>query len=190
MKRSRSKMIFYSCIFVLLFSGYSYAAEYSLKELIGIALERAERVNISSEELVVSQRQKDRAVSALYPKLSAFGDFKKYTEEQTSGDRTVQPDRSTAWGVRLDQSMSLSGREFKALGAARDGVEKAGHDFHSVKEGYALMVASAYYDLVKANKAVEIVGANLERLKKYRDAAESRMKIGELTKSALLRAEA
>jgi len=42
--------------------------------------------------------------------------------------------------------------------------------------------------VLKAKKALEIAADNMERLTQYRDFAEKRVKVGELTKTALLRA--
>ena len=59
-----------------------------------------------------------------------------------------------------------------------------------MKEQYILSVTNAYYDVLKASRLVEIQRQNVERLTKHRDAASIRLKIGEVTKTAVLRAEA
>jgi len=51
-------------------------------------------------------------------------------------------------------------------------------------------VTSTYYDLLKAKKVVDIARQNVERLTKYRDATSTRLRVGEVTKTTLLRAEA
>jgi outer membrane protein len=170
------------------------AEEYSLEDLYSIALERAERIKISEEDLYISERGKEKALSVLLPKLSAFWDYTKYSEDKTSafGERLIilQPDYSTSWGLRLDQSMSLSGRELTALRISKEIIEKSKYDLYAVRESYLFSVASAYYDVLRAKKALEIARANMERLKKHRDAAATRLKVGEVTKTDLLRAEA
>jgi outer membrane protein len=52
-----------------------------------------------------------------------------------------------------------------------------------------LNIALAYYDVLKVKKALDITESNVERLTKYRDAAQKRLKIGEVTKTVLFRAE-
>ena len=176
---------------VLIFCGRSTAQEYSLDDLYGIALERSERIKISEEDLYISERTKDKALSALLPKLSAFGSYTKYSEDKRSSTGSViQPNDSTSWGLRLDQSLSVSGRELTALKISKEGIEKSRYDLHAVKESYIFSVATAYYDTLRAKKAVEIARANAERLAKHRDAASMRLKVGEVTKTDLLRAEA
>jgi outer membrane protein len=178
--------------FAVLFSQNAFAAEtYSLEDLYKIALERAERIKISEEDLFIAQRGKDKAAAALLPKLSAFGNYTKYSEDKSSSTGAViQPNDSTSGGLRLDQSLSLSGREIIALNISKGGIERSRCDLHAVKEAYIFSVASAYYDALRAKKALEIAKTNVERLTKYRDAASVRLKVGEVTKTDLLRAEA
>jgi outer membrane protein len=166
-------------------------SEYTLEDLYKIALERSERIKISEEDMFIAERQKDKAMSVLLPKLSAFGDYTRYSEAKTSESGWVtQPDWSTSWGLRLDQSLSLSGREFTAFQISKKGLESSRYNLYTVKEEYIFNVSVSYYDVLRAGKAVEIARANVDRLKKHRDAAETRLRIGEVTKTALLRAEA
>ncbi|MFZ6016147.1 MAG: TolC family protein [Nitrospirota bacterium] len=165
--------------------------EYSLDDLHRIALERAEEIKISEEDLYIAERGKDKALSVLLPRLSAFGNYTRYSESKISGSGwTIQPDWSELWGLRVDQSLSLSGRELTAFNISKENIEKSRYDLYAVREDYLLRVSAAYYDVLRAKKAVEIARANVERLTKHRDAARTRVRVGEVTKTTLLRAEA
>lgn len=189
-----SKVIFFICVVliaVMLPAGILPAQEYSLEDLYGIALDRSEKIKISEEDLYIAERGKDKAVSVLFPKLSAFGSYTKYSEDKRSSTGSViQPDDSTLWGLRLDQSLSVSGREITAFNISKESIEKSRYDLRAVREAYLFNVASAYYDVLRAKKAVEIAKTNFDRLAKHRDAAAIRLKVGEVTKTDLLRAEA
>src|SRR4030066_2533177 len=177
--------------FLFVFIPYNISAqEFSLEELYSLALKNSETIKISEEDLYISEREKERAMAVLLPKLSAFGKHTQYSDEKRSATSILQPEYSTSWGLRLDQSLSLSGRELTALKMAKETIVKSGFDLDNVKEGYLLSVASAYYDLLKSKKAAEIARANVDRLTKHRDAAQTRLKVGEVTKTVLLRAEA
>lgn len=177
--------------FLILTSSNLWAQEYSLDDLYRIALERSERIKISEEDLFIAERGKDKALSALLPKLSAYGNYTRYTEEKLSPTGSIiQPEKSRSWGLRLDQSLSISGREITAFKISKENIEKNRYDLYAVKEDYLLNVSSSYYDVLRAKKAVEIAKANVERLTRHRDAASIRLKVGEVTKTALLRAEA
>ncbi|HBU05303.1 MAG TPA: hypothetical protein DEA95_01600 [Nitrospiraceae bacterium] len=185
------KKIVFSMLFIFLSAANCYAVEYSLEDLYKIALERSERIKISEEDLFIAQKGKDKAAAALMPKLSGFGSYTKYTEDKYSPSNTlIQPDDSKSWGVRLDQSFSLSGRELTAFSISKGNIEKNRFDLHAAKEEYLLSVSASYYEVLRAKKALDIAKANVERLTKHRDAASVRLKVGEVTKTALLRAEA
>jgi outer membrane protein len=165
--------------------------EYTLEELYKIALENSEKIRFSEEELYISEQSRDKATSVLMPRLSAFGGYAKYSEEKFSaGGQVIQPQQASSWGLRLDQSLSLSGREITALHISLKGVEKSRFDLFATRESYIMNVTSAYYDVLKAKKFLDIAKANVQRLTKHRDAALVRLKVGEVTKTALLRAEA
>lgn len=178
-------------LFLLFFIPFSITAEeYSLDDLYRLALERSETIKIAQENLYISVQGKDKAISALLPTLSTFVSHTRYNEGKYGATSVLQPEYSTSWGLRLDQSLSLSGRELTALKIANETIIKTIFDLDAVKEEYLLSVASAYYDVLKSKKAVEIVHANVERLRKHRDAAKTRLEVGEVTKTTLLRAEA
>jgi len=194
--RVRIKFIFYiTAVLVMVLSPNIFAAEeYALEDLYRIALEKAERIKISEEDLFIAERGKDKALSALLPTLSAFGEYKRYSEKKESntpvGSFITQPEKSTSWGLRLDQSLSLGGREIISLQISKSGIESGRYNLYAIKEDYLLNVSSAYFDVLKAAKAVDIAKANLERLSKHRDASNARLKAGEATKTVVLRAEA
>jgi outer membrane protein len=168
-----------------------FAEEYTLDDLYRIALARSEIVKVAEENLVISEIGKDKAFSYLLPRLTATGDVTQYSEKKFSdAGSLIQPESGSSWGVQLNQTVSLSGRELTALGISRQFVTKSKYDVTAVREDYLLrFVASAYYNVLMARKVLEIAESNLERLSKYRDAAEKRLRIGEVTKTALLRAE-
>jgi outer membrane protein len=167
------------------------APEYSLEDLYRLALKQAERVKIAEEEIVVAEREKDRAFSFLMPRLTASGDYRRYDQEEIGPTGSfVQPGRSSGFTVRLDQSLSLGGRELTGLRITKTGIQRSRFDLSSVQEDYLQRVAVSYYALFRAKRAIEIQQTNVARLTKYRDASQTRLKVGEVTKTTVLRAQA
>ncbi|MEN6319858.1 MAG: TolC family protein [Syntrophaceae bacterium] len=192
MNGCRISLIVFLCFIITgtMISTNLCAEEYSLDDLYRIALERAEKIKISEEDLYIAERNKDKALSLLLPKLSAFSNYTQYTEEKYKATRTlIQPDNTTSWGLRADESLSLSGRELTALGISRENIIKSRYDLYATREAYLLNIALAFYDVLRVKKVLDITESNLERLTKYRDAALKRLKVGEVTKTVLLRAE-
>ena len=54
-----------------------HAKEYSLDELYRIALERAERIKLSEEDLYIAKTGKDKAMSCLLPKTISLRQLHK-----------------------------------------------------------------------------------------------------------------
>jgi len=176
---------------VFLVSPYSlFAKEYSLNELYTLSLQKSELIRIAEEEVFISERGRDKAVSEFLPTLSAFGEHTRYSSERRRAGVLLQPDYRNEWGLRLDQTLSLGGREITSLRIAGQETERRRLALHSETEEFLLSVASQVYAVLMAKKGAEIAATNLERLTKYRDAAAKRLEVGEVTKTVLLRAEA
>ncbi len=178
----------------------AFAAQYTLADFYRMALKHAERIRISEENLVIAETGKEKAMSLLYPRLSGFSTYTRWNEEKygagsrigpyTTSGSLIQPRETGTWGIRMEESLSLSGKELTALAISRENIRKSAYDLDAAREEYLLNVAQAYYGVLKAGKNLEIADANVERLSTYRDAAEKRLKVGEVTKTVLLRAEA
>jgi outer membrane protein len=167
------------------------AESYCLEDLYKIALISSEKLKLAEQNIALAEIGTDKATSYLYPRLTATGGLTQYSERKyTSAGGILQPDSASAWTIRADETLSLSGREFTALDIARQSVASSRLDVEALREEYLLRyVAAAYYDVLLANRRLEIAEANLERLFSYRDAAKKRLRIGEVTKTTLLRAE-
>jgi outer membrane protein len=191
MKGMKMKSLILSAIFLLLsIPHFASAEEYSLEDLYRLAMDRSEIIKIAEEDLYISQRDKDKALAVFFPTLSAFGYHTRFSEEKRQDGILLQPENTSEWGLRLDQTFSLSGRELTAYKIAGNAINKSEFDLHAIKEEYLLNVSSQYYTVLRAKKGLEISRANVERLKKHRDAAKIRLEVGEVTKTVLLRAEA
>lgn len=173
---------------------------YTLDDLYVKALENSETIKLSEEDLYIAKKTKDKAIAVIFPRLTAFGQYTRFSEEVTQTveimpnvppmETSLQPEWRTAWGLRLDKSFTLNGRELIAYGIAKDRIEMSEYDLNTVKEEYLLSVAAAYYDVLRAEKAKEIALANVKRLEKHKQAVDSRLKIEEVTKTALYRVQA
>jgi outer membrane protein len=187
------------------------AQEYTLSDLYQQALKNSEKMKMAQENINIAQYGKDKAWAILMPRVTAFGTYNRFSEEKynvstsnialpsppfLSGSNAsidtsvlVQPSESVTWGVRADQSFSLSVRELTALKVAGQTITKNEFDLDATKSDFVLIVASAYYDVMKAKKGLEIAAANMERLTQYRNSVEKRLRVGDVTKTALLRSE-
>lgn len=164
--------------------------ELTLADLYSGAITNAERIKLAEEQVKISQTGKDKAHAALLPRFSAGGSVSRFSEDKrTSAGSLIQPESAGNWGVKIEQSLSLGGREFTALNLSEENIAKSKEDLRALREEYLLMVSQSYFEVLRSQKSLEIVRTNLERLKKHRDASEKRLRLGEITKTGLLRAE-
>lgn len=173
---------------------FATAQEYTLRDLYQQALQNSEKMKFAEENVYIARTGKEKAWSLLIPKVTAFGQYNRYSQDKY-GDPpaystvVIQPEQYGTWGVRADQAFSLSVRELDALKIAGKSITKSEFDLYAAREDFVLAVAASYYDVLKAKKGLEIAAANVERLTQYRQSAEKRVKVGELTRTALLRAD-
>lgn len=171
-----------------------HAEEYALSDLYQLALKNSEKIKFADENLYIARTGKDKAWSLLIPRFTAFGAYNHFSESKYGSPPSyssvlIQPSEAGNWGVRVDESFSLSARELNALKIAGQIITKSEYDLTATKSDFILTVAAAYYDALKAKKSLEVAAANMERLTQYRDSVEKRVKVGELTRTALLRAD-
>lgn len=181
-------MIGLSAAFI--FAAQSAAQEYSISEIYQKALQSSETIEMARENIYVAKMSKNKALSLLIPRLTAYGTYNWFTEDKYSPTAImIQPEESATWGIRADQTFSLSARELDALTIAGQSITKSEYDLDTAKSDFLLAVAASFYDVLRAQRALEIANANLERLTKYHHFVETRVKVGELTKTALLRSQ-
>lgn len=169
----------------------SFAEEkLTIYDVFSFALKKAEKIRIAEENIRISEEGTYKALAGLLPTVTAFGKYTEYSESKIVNTQIIQPDRNKLWGLTVEEKLSLGGREFIAFFSSKDNLKKTEAEVTSFKEQYLLKVAQDTYFYLKTKRAVEIAQANVERLKKHRDAAKIRLKVGEVTKTDLLRAEA
>ncbi len=162
----------------------------TLAEAYRLAIENHEYVRMAEEGVSQADANYDKALSQLLPKLNAEGSYTAYSKEVKSGTFTIQPDDSSRIDVKLTQPLYSGGREWAARRQAALTLEKMRLGGKGAQEAVMRAVARAYFGALKAVKDVEIKKAALKRAYERRKVAEARLKVGELTKSAVLRAEA
>ncbi|MBW2218185.1 MAG: TolC family protein, partial [Deltaproteobacteria bacterium] len=139
----------------------------------------------AEKELFIAKKDEDRAFAVLVPRLSAFGEYKKYDE-----DKNALPEYSQAWGARLDQSFTLNGKELTGFQMAKDNIEKSRFDLDAARILYLFNVAATYYTVLKNQKGLEIAESDVKRLKAYKKAIQLRLELKDTPKTELYRAEA
>ena len=168
---------------------------YTLNDLYGMALKQSETIQIAREELLIAEKDKSRALSVLMPRFTAFGGYSISDMEQTTdpdflvGETYDLKTDSLSWGVRFDQSFTLNGKEISALNISKDHISRREQDLNTVRENLLLDVATAYYNVLRAQKGWEIAKASVQRLEKHKESVNARLKVSDVTLTDMYRAE-
>ncbi|WDP88259.1 MAG: TolC family protein [Desulfobacter sp.] len=157
---------------------------YTLKGLCQKANENAETIKIAEENQYIAEQEKERAKSVLFPRATLFGSYLNYkNDEQTSPDTTTM-------GGKLTQSFTLNGRELVAYDVSKKGIERSILAKEAVRSDYIFQVAQAYIQTLSSKRLVEVADAEVNRLTAYRNSVKEKLSVGNVTKTALYRAEA
>jgi len=157
---------------------------YSLQDLCRKANINAETIKIADEDLFIAEQEKKRALSVLIPRATVFGSHLNYKNQDA-----FSPD-STTTGAKLTQSFTLNGRELIAYAVTKKGIEKAGFSKEAIRSDYLFQVAQSYFQTLSAKRKVEIAQADVDRLQTHKNSVTEKLSVGNVTKTALYRAEA
>lgn len=164
----------------------------TLQDAYRMALENNEAIKIAGEGVAQARTNLDKATSRILPSLTAEGAYTKYTSAKTTGPEAVviQADEATRADLRLTQPLYTGGREWATRRQAKILIEKSREGLEGARENIIKATAGAYFGVLKAGKDVEIKRAALKRAAERKNVAQARFKVGEVTRSAVLRAEA
>jgi outer membrane protein len=168
------------------------AAPVTLGEAYALALQSSEDVRIGEEGVRQAEQEERRARSAVLPKLSLSGDYTRTPKKRgVAGSGIIlQPEASYGEEARVEQPLYSGGKNRAGRRIAQQQREAAGNDVRLTREKLLLRVADVFYTVLRAQRNAEIQTSNVQRLKEHRRLAELRYKVGEVTESILLRAEA
>lgn len=181
---------------LFLISGSVHAAQapvaaITLDEAYRMAMAANENVKIAGEGVAQAEANLDKSLSKILPNVTAEGTYTRYSEQQKSASGfTIQPDDSTRADFKITQPLYSGGREWTARRQAKLNVERSREGFDSTRERIIRSTARAYFGVLKAQKDVEIKEAALKRADERNKVAAARFRVGEVTKAAVLRAEA
>ena len=162
----------------------------SLQEAYVLALKNHEAVKIAGEGLYQFQQTRKKAVSSILPALTAEGSYTRFSEEKSSLITVIQPDNALNYSLRLSLPIYRGGREWSALRQAGYMLEAGERGVEITREDIVMIVSQAYFGVLRIQKEKEIKEADLTRAEERSRVVSARFKVGELTKAAVLRADA
>ena len=172
----------------------------TLEQAAQAAMEHYQPFHMAQESLSQLQQQRKEALSALLPTVTLGGALTQRPDAQYSVAQFGLPTGPTSILLfpRTDESLNLTLLQplftgGKAVGGLREATAmmRAGEqELEQNREELLMNVAVAFYGVLKAHKRAELFEAEQKRLEEHRREAEARVKVGDATKTVLLRAEA
>ncbi|MDP2690366.1 MAG: TolC family protein [Deltaproteobacteria bacterium] len=176
--------------FLLLPPSIFAAESITLHDAFRMAMETHEAVSIAGEGVEQARAGQGKALSKFLPELKVEGGYTRYSGEKTVSGFLVQPESSSRVDVTVTQPLFEGGKNLSGRRQAELVADRSRIGLNAAKEGIVRQTARAYYGVLKAESDIEIKDAALKRALERRKVAEARFRVGEVTKSAVLRAEA
>ncbi|MFQ5442652.1 MAG: TolC family protein [Thermodesulfobacteriota bacterium] len=179
-------------LFLLVSHGLAEAAamEVTLEDAYRLAVKSHESVRIAGEGIAQARSGVGKATAPMLPHFTAEGAYTQYNTKKTVSGFLLQPDNSSRVDLTASQLIFSGGTEWNARRAAKLNLRRTRRELDFAKETAMLFTARAYFGLLKSEKDVEIKEAALKRALERRKVARGRFRVGEVTKSNVLRAEA
>jgi len=191
---ARTVSLIFTCLFFYSFSlPHSASAEervISLDDAYRMAFASHERVKIAQENHLQARAGLGKATARMLPAVVAEGSYTKFSEQKGASGFLLQPDETRNFNLRVTQPLFAGGTLWSGRKQARMAMEGSRVGMKATKEAVMLETGRTYFNVLKAERNFEIKEAALKRAGERRKVASSRFKVGEVTKTVLLRAEA
>jgi outer membrane protein TolC len=170
-----------------------------LEEAYQLALANEEQVKIAEHELAKAQLLPWRAVSLLAPRADIAGTFTRNKEEiafsqqptlpgQTGTPSVIRPLESWQGAFVVTQPI-LQPAFLPTLRLGKEAVQQTRQQYGFTMREVLFGVARAYYDALRSREQVRVAGDTLKLTKDELRQAQARFRVGEVTKTDVLRAE-
>jgi len=170
-----------------------------LEEAYRLALTNEEQIKIAERELAKAQLLPWRAYAQLTPNANIVGTYTRNKEEisfireptlpgQTGTPSTIRPGES--WQGLFTVTQPLIQPSFPpSLQLGRDSVRQTLQRYYFTIREVLFGVARAYYDVLRAQQQVTVAQDTLRLTQDQLRQAQARFRVGEVTKTDVLRAE-
>ena len=173
--------------------GAQEARQYSLSQIYRLALRKNEEIKITEEQYHQAGYAITKARSAILPHLSFttlgthYDRSVKFTMDDVSFE--IMPQNAYTMTFSLVQLLYDGSRSRNLYKSAKVNREMTGNNLSLTRQGILLAASAAYYQVTKAEKDVELIRQYLQLAERQLGVAQSRYRVGEVTKTAVLQAE-
>ena len=168
---------------------------YSLEESIAEALDKNWSLKAVEEKIDQAMNVKNQARAEFLPKLSTAYGYTRLSEERTfrsslSGEKiTVGTQDNYAWTGTVTQPLFTGFALVSSFKLAKLGLDQSEMEVELEKLDLTLKTKEAYFNILIADKAVEVAGKDVESRESNVSVARSFHKVGMIPVNDLLKAE-
>ena len=125
----------------------------TLEEVYTKALQANEQVIIAREDVDIARHEKNKAFSALLPGLTAEANYSRRPDEILAAFGNVsRPKEEQVYELRLRQPLYSGGRAMATYQSAKESIKENAEELRVVQENLLFDVATAYYNVLKAQR--------------------------------------
>lgn len=187
MKRS----IFFLFLSIVLFPGAGRAL--TLEEGLKIVADTGRDVKIARSDEDVARSSVSLARSPWLPSVDLYGNetWLRYQPEAKFGTliAPTSQDKFLTYGVRATQILYDFGKTSSSIDAATYGLKAREIETLRAKNRSALEFIIAYYDLLEAEKLLQVAGEDVQRYEAHKKDADVRYNAGVVTRNEVLEAD-
>ena len=187
MKRS----IFFLFLSIVLFPGAGRAL--TLEEGLKIVADTGRDVKIARSDEDVARSSVSLARSPWLPSVDLYGNetWLRYQPEAKFGTliAPTSQDKFLTYGVRATQILYDFGKTSSSIDAATYGLKAREIETRREKNRSALEFIIAYYDLLEAEKLLQVAGEDVQRYEAHKKDADVRYNAGVVTRNEVLEAD-
>lgn len=176
-------------VFLCLGPSHARGDVFKLKEIYERILKQNEEIRKDQLGIDYARGEERKAVSSILPRLEVTGRFDRSPKEVGSSF-VLQARESYEGRIRLEQALYSGGKSWAAIRIAKEVIEDAQNELNITREDTLFKGAQLFYETLKTQKNHEAQKRNVERLLEHRRLSDLRYRVGEVTESILLRAEA
>ncbi len=198
MKRSWYHLIILLSLIIIFISQAALGSEegikiYTLDESIKAALENNWSVKAKEEKVLESEYAEREAKSGFYPELSTSYSYTRLndvTSVKIAGRTMEMGDKNNyQWKATVTQPIFTGYALTSAHELAKLGIDQSNVDLELEKLDLALQVKEAYFNILKAEKAVGVAKSAVESLESHLAVAKNFYDVGMIPVNDMLKAE-
>ncbi len=186
-----NRLLFF--LFVIAISFPEAARALTLEEGLKILADTGRDVKIARSDEEAARNSVSLARSPWLPQVNAYGyeTWLKYQPEAKFGILTAptSQDKFLTYGVQATQILYDFGKTSSSIDAAQFGLKAREIETRRARNRAALEFIIAYYDLLEAEKLLQVAAEDVDRYEAHQKDAEIRYNAGVVTRNEVLEAE-